>query len=121
MYEPPFLEIKSKRGWHSTYDYDNFPVNATIDMIKYNKYDSYYSKYTKNPFKKNTGFEMSVRRLSYSDQSDKYSLEPRSTVQVTVRVQCRVWTWYFEAHRYYVIDSLKTSSQVTVDEVILIT
>jgi len=92
---------------------------------------SYYEKYSENPFKKDMDFEMSVRRLSYSDKNslavnrykwgyDDYNGYPRFTVQVTVRVLCRTWTWYFEVHNYYQMDAVKIAGDVTIHQLALI-
>lgn len=90
-------------------------------------YDRYFKKYSQNPFKKNQGFEMSVRRLSYTDQSacptcygyDQYHGYPRHTVQITVRVACRIWTWYVHLHNYKIIDALKIIGDVQIYQAVL--
>ena len=118
MNSPSFLAIKSKSSYYYKTPgvYTNYPVNVTLSQQS--TFNSFYSHYPKNPFKRNTEFEISIRRLSNSDQSADYRGYPRSTAQVTVRVQCRVWTWYFDLHRYYNFEILKTYGDLRVDEVV---
>ena len=102
------------------------------------KYESYYAesykaysnKYSSNPFKKNTDYEMSVRRLSYTNNNGQclsckeyndYHGYPRSTMQITIRVECRIYTWYVRVHHLKRIDFVRIMGEVDSQEVAIIT
>ena len=111
-------------------DCNKFYVPTYNNFEKYQtSYKSYNEKYSPSPFKKNTNYEMSVRRLSYSDKNDQclscekyddFHGNPRSSVQITIRVECRIYTWYVHVHPFRNIDLLRISGEMDTQEVVII-
>ena len=76
-------------------------------------FQTLWDKHSKNPLKRNTNFEMSIRRLGNSGFA-------RTTMQLTVRVACRIWTWYFQVSDKFRLNLLEIIGDVAMHEVLLV-
>ena len=105
------------------YTFSNYytKFQSEVDLVKYQAtYQSYNDKYSANPFKKNTDFEMAVRALSYNQAKDKYYGYPRTTWQLTIRVECRIYTWYVFIHPKSQIDAIGVKGDVKIHQAVII-
>ena len=125
MSHPATIKLESMNQ-NTDYSYYS-PTDEYWD--RFVDFQSYLTKYRNNPFQRNTNFEMSIRRLSNSNQNlnwpsmtgyNDYNGYPRSTMQITIRVQCRIWTWYFHAHNYYILHALNIIGDVNIYEAVLV-
>ena len=94
---------------------------------KWIEYNSFHNKYSACPFKDNTHFEISVRRLSNSNQNrdcskckayNDYNGYPRKTLQITIRVENRIYTWYIRADPQKIIHELHIYGSKNFDDII---
>lgn len=120
----PSIKIESQNTRAGHYS----PTDEYLKVYK-STYDQHYSKYTANPFKADTDFELSIRRLSATDKNsgcyscqsyDDYNGYPRTTLQITIRVQCRIYTWYVHFFKWRTLDNVKLYGDVQMHEVVLL-
>ena len=99
------------------------PLYQKLDKYQ-ETYQAYHEKYTSNPFKKNTAFEIAVRRLNYTTTNKKSQEEfhsyPRNTWQLTIRVECRIYTWYFYVYPNCQIDTFLYEGDVKIHQAVII-
>ena len=92
------------------------PLDTEKGLEQYEKYGAFHKINSHSPFKKKSFFEISVRKLSYTDKN----AEKKRNLQITIRVKSRIYTWYIGAHRDKEIHALKVFGKFSMKEVAII-